>query len=242
MAQCHEIMEKFYLTGLEKHHPAQLSGGQQQRVALARILISKPEILLLDEPFSALDSYLRWELEQELMRVLKEFPGPSILVSHNRDEVYRISSKVAVILDGHVDSCAEKKELFAHPPTYESALLTGCKNFSRVRRIDDTHVEALDWGTTLTCNSQVSEDIHWIGVRPHFVRFADGPGENIIPCHVLQVIDNLTDIIVMFSTPGGADQHSQLYLRFKHTEWKAHQDKETIFLYFDPKSILLLRE
>jgi molybdate transport system ATP-binding protein len=241
LRQCREIMEKFYLTGLEKHRPAQLSGGQQQRVALARILISQPEALLLDEPFSALDSYLRWELEQELMRVLKDFSGPSVLVSHNRDEVYRISSKVAVILDGRVDCFGDKETLFAHPPTYESALLTGCKNFSRVRRVDDTHVEALDWGASLTCGAPLPEDIRYIGIRPHFVHPVDGPGENVIPCRVLQVIDNLTDVIVMCATPGGAEHHAQLYLRFKHPEWQRFQGREQLFLSFDPKAILPLR-
>ncbi len=238
---CQEIMEKFYLTGLERHRPSQLSGGQQQRVALARILISRPEILLLDEPFSALDSYLRWELEQELMRVLKDFKGTSILVSHNRDEVYRISSKVAVILDGRVDAIAPKEPLFAAPPTYQSALLTGCKNFSRVTRLDDTHVEALDWGVTLTCQGPLSQDIRWIGVRPHFVHPVDGPGENVISCRVLQVIDNLTDVIVMCATPGGEIRESQLYLRFRHSEWKQYQNNSQLNLYFDPRAILPLQ-
>ncbi len=238
--QCREIMEKFYLTPLAAHRPAQLSGGQQQRVALARILISQPEILLLDEPFSALDSYLRWELEQELMRVLQDFPGTSILVSHNRDEVYRISDRVAVILDGRVDCCAPKQELFSTPPTYQSALLTGCKNFSRVRRLDERHVEALDWGATLTCSLPLDETVCYIGLRPHFAHLTDGPGENVVPCRVLQVIDNLTDIIVILATPGGDSGHSQLYLRFKRADWQPYADAQTVSLRLDPSSLLPL--
>ena len=72
-----EILEKFELNGLEGHKPSELSGGQQQRVALARIFLSSPDILMLDEPFSALDGYLRWNLEQELLDVLKDFAGPT---------------------------------------------------------------------------------------------------------------------------------------------------------------------
>ena len=78
-----EKLRMFRLEGLEKKHPAQLSGGQQQRVALARILCSEPQAILLDEPFSALDSYLKWNLELELTELLSGFRGPILWVSHD---------------------------------------------------------------------------------------------------------------------------------------------------------------
>ncbi|MDR1622945.1 MAG: ATP-binding cassette domain-containing protein, partial [Synergistaceae bacterium] len=95
------LVEKFHLRGLERHYPGQLSGGQQQRAALARIMAGNPSILMLDEPLSALDSYLRWQLEEELLQILEEFEGTTLYVSHNRDEVFRLCKKVCVMNLGH---------------------------------------------------------------------------------------------------------------------------------------------
>ena len=84
-AKVGEMIERFRLTGLEKRYPGQLSGGQQQRVALARILAYEPEALLLDEPFSAMDTYLREGLRLELSKVLADYDGVSVMVTHDRD-------------------------------------------------------------------------------------------------------------------------------------------------------------
>ena len=89
-AACAEMLRAMRLEPLAKRYPAQLSGGQQQRAALARILVGKPRILMLDEPFSALDSYLREEVEGEVGSLLASFAGTALLVTHNRDEAYRL--------------------------------------------------------------------------------------------------------------------------------------------------------
>ena len=96
-----EIARRFFISGLEDHYPSQLSGGQQQRVALARIMASDPAVIMLDEPLSALDSFLHWQLELKLSRILREYSGTTIYVSHNRDEVYRLCDRVCVINEGH---------------------------------------------------------------------------------------------------------------------------------------------
>ena len=89
------------LSGYERRKVYTLSGGEQQRVALARILCAKPEAILLDEPFSALDSYLKWQLELELSDLLAAFRGPILWVSHDRGEVFRSCRQICVLDHGH---------------------------------------------------------------------------------------------------------------------------------------------
>ena len=145
-----EALSSFGLTDLQDRLPAQLSGGQQQRVALAGILVSQPHILMLDEPFSALDSHLRFRMEQEVRQVIHRYGKTVLLVSHSRDEVYRMADRVAILNDGHIDAIGTREEVFSHPGTRAACALTGCKNISSIRRLDQTHAYALDWGIRLT--------------------------------------------------------------------------------------------
>ena len=131
-----EMIEKFELTGLADRLPGQLSGGQQQRVALARIMAYEPDVILLDEPFSALDVFLKDRLQQELIEMLKDYEGTVIMVSHSRDEIYRFSEELLIMDQGKPVIYGETKEIFAKPVYKEAAKLTGCKNFSRIKRVD----------------------------------------------------------------------------------------------------------
>ncbi|MBR6713079.1 MAG: ATP-binding cassette domain-containing protein [Selenomonadaceae bacterium] len=148
LSKLKQNIERFQLHGLENAYPNQLSGGQCQRVALARVLASHAEFLLLDEPFSALDSYLKWQLELELVQILKHYGG-AILVTHDRGEVFRLSDKVAVLHDGLISTVDSTQELFLNPKTLQAAILTGCK-VSRLRKIADNQFLAVDWDTILT--------------------------------------------------------------------------------------------
>ena len=105
-----ELMESFGLSELSGHYPRQLSGGQQQRTALARILVSEPQILMLDEPFSALDSELKFHMEAEVREVIRRFGKTAILVSHDRGEAYRLSDRIAMMRDGMAEKILSKEE------------------------------------------------------------------------------------------------------------------------------------
>ena len=144
------MLSMFHLEGLEKRVPVQLSGGQQQRVALARALVMEPEVLLLDEPFSALDEHLRSTMTKQLIDILADYNGVTLFVTHNMEEAYRICTTLLVLSEGNITASGDKEEIFNAPPTLAAARLTGCKNISTVRKIskekwEHLKVRSLPW-------------------------------------------------------------------------------------------------
>jgi len=178
LARAHEQVRAFRLDGLERHRPAQLSGGQQQRCALARIMANEPELLLLDEPFSALDGYLRWQLELELADTLRAFPGGVVFVSHNRDEVYRMCDRVCVLTNGHSGRTVPTRELFDAPATLAEAVMSGCKNVSAATPVGDHALSCVDWGVTLACEREAAGSDH-AGIRAHDLRLVEADGRAV---------------------------------------------------------------
>lgn len=165
--QAARMIERFQLKGLEKRLPNQLSGGQQQRVALARILACEPEVILLDEPFSALDVYLRDQMQRELMRMLKDYPGIVIMVSHNRDEVYRMSQELLILDQGKLAGQGETKRVFANPTNVVTARLTGCKNIAAAKLWEDGLLHVEDWGLAFPLRDRGSQKIGAVAIRAH---------------------------------------------------------------------------
>ncbi|MBF2072831.1 MAG: sulfate/molybdate ABC transporter ATP-binding protein [Synechococcales cyanobacterium C42_A2020_086] len=168
-----EQLKQVQLLELGDRYPHQLSGGQQQRVALARALATEPDVLLLDEPFSALDTHLRSELEKQLITTLSSYRGLTLFVSHNLEEAYRVCQKLLVLDQGKVVAAGDKQVIFDRPGTLAVAQLTGCKNYSRIQHINRYTVRALDWSCILqTVDSVLPVHTH-IGIRAHQITFLD---------------------------------------------------------------------
>lgn len=163
-----EALAMFQLRGLERHRPCQLSGGQQQRVALARVLVNRPELLLLDEPFSALDAHLRLKLQISMLGVLRNYARPALLVTHDRNEAYRMCDAIAVMSDGVANQPVDTKALFANPGTVAAAALTGCKNITPAKRVGENRLYAPEWGVTLQTSLPVPDDVTHVGIRAHY--------------------------------------------------------------------------
>lgn len=166
-ARIEQLLHRFELDGLGKRYPSQLSGGQQQRVAVARVLASEPDVLLLDEPFSALDAYLKESLQLDMKNRLEDFDGYAVMVTHDREEVYKLCPSLMLLEHGQVDNFGLTADLFKQPGTVAAARLTGCKNLSRATKKDDLTVFAEDWNLTLKTADAVPDDLTHIGVRAH---------------------------------------------------------------------------
>lgn len=196
-----EYIRKFHLEGLEDHLPGQLSGGQKQRCALARMLIGAPKLLMLDEPFSALDSHLRWQLERELLAILRDFQGTVLLVSHDRDEVYRMADHIAVYDTGKIDRFDEKWALFREPVTRTAALLTGCKNIAAAE-VSGKNITVPEWGLTYETNHPLPS-LGYLGIRARKLRPAHAPGVNIFPYQIIEEIPGAFSDILMVTLAEG---------------------------------------
>lgn len=175
-------IREYRLEGLRLRYPSELSGGQQQRVALARMLVSNPKMIMLDEPFSSLDSYLKELLQQQLIETLAEYQGDILLVTHSQEEAYRFCEKLLILHNGRSILAGDTQELFSKPIKKEAARLTGCKNISAVHRLDRHTLEAADWGIRLTLQQEISESIRYVGLHAFdFVPFWQQPEKNYIP-------------------------------------------------------------
>ena len=235
-AAVRHIMDSFGISELAKRYPHQLSGGQQQRVALARILVSAPRILLLDEPFSALDSHLRFSLEQEVRKVIHDFGKTVIMVSHDRDEVYRMADSIAVISAGRVEAFGSKHDVFKNPQTKTAAMLTGCKNISRIESRGEGHIFAVDWGIELSANNGFAS-AEYVGLRMHSI-YA-GSGINSFKCRVAEEIENPFSYTIMLR-PIDAQEGKPIGWEMDKEKWLAIRAEE-IAVCFPAESLLPLK-
>ena len=203
-ARCAGMLRALRLEELASRRPAELSGGQQQRTALARILVGKPKILMLDEPFSALDSYLREEVEGEVGSLLAGFAGTALLVTHNRDEAYRLCRDMIVMDGGQVLRTGTTKEVFADPRSTAAARLTGCKNILPCTRVDAHSVRLAGCESPAAprrcrCRRACTA----VGIRAHdFAPCAPG-AENALPVELLSASENPFDWNLIFQLPDG---------------------------------------
>lgn len=221
-AQVDAELKRFGLDGFGKRYPSQLSGGQQQRVALARMLAAKPDILMLDEPFSALDAHLKGVLEQNLAGLFETFHGTILYVSHDIDEALRFCDRIAVIEKGHVMEVSTGNNLVNNPQSAASIRLSGCKNTTPAHWIDDHRVFLPAWGIEVETDKPAPKNLTYMGVRAFFLERAKEPGRNTYRVRVVRTSDSRFDRSVLLEfldrTPGSDPVVEQIENEMKYLE------------------------
>jgi sulfate transport system ATP-binding protein len=167
----HELLELVQLEGLAKRYPSQLSGGQRQRMALARALAVEPSVLLLDEPFGALDARVRKELREWLRRLHDEVHVTTIIVTHDQEEAMEVAGQIVVLNEGRVEQVGSPRELYERPANEFVMSFVG-----PVNRLGDTFVRPHDVELLLEpdagCSEAMVERVVHLGfeVRAELVR------------------------------------------------------------------------
>ena len=165
-ARVDQLLELVQLQGLGKRYPAQLSGGQRQRMALARALAVEPEVLLLDEPFGALDARVRKELRAWLRRLHDEVHVTTVFVTHDQEEAMDVSEQIVVMNDGEVEQVGQPRELYDAPANEFVMSFVGQAN-----RFGDSWVRPHDFQLTRAEAQELEvEEGQIVHVRPHRAR------------------------------------------------------------------------
>ena len=162
------LTSRLEISDLLERDPGSLSGGQQQRVALARILIIRPHVLLLDEPFSALDSSIRETLRDMVMDLVDELDIVTLLVTHDLEEAFVFGNELVLVRQGRIIETGERDKLYQHPRYIESARLLGFANMFPVTN-STGKAATIESGDTFFCSSGLEENKPFLCIRPEYI-------------------------------------------------------------------------
>lgn len=177
-----KVMDILKVCGLEefaKRFPAQMSGGQRQRVALARALVIEPKLLLLDEPLSNLDAKLRVNMRMEIKRIQKQLGITTIFVTHDQEECFSISDKVAVMNKGVIEQYDTPENIYSRPKTEFVARFIGFENFADMTKVSEHQFKAAD-GSVFTSEFGCEQEVCMATIRPDDIVLAADQTENTV--------------------------------------------------------------
>ena len=232
-----EIIKKVEISSLLNRYPKELSGGQQQRVAIARTLTRDPEVLLFDEPLSALDTYLKSQLEEWLEGLISDFSGPVVFVSHNISEASRICDNIAIISQGSIIESGGMEEVLYSPTSLKTAIIAGCKNISQISLNDNKGIEAKDWNIILQVDRPIPNETNYIGIYSKDILLCKN-SVNSFSCKIKEIRKGLNLVNLYLSPPTGK---GIIHLELTPREFRNINLSNSIDIYLPPNKIMLLK-
>jgi spermidine/putrescine transport system ATP-binding protein len=224
-------LEMLGLQDMAGRFPHQLSGGQQQRVALGRALVNEPEVLLLDEPMSALDARLRAQVQVELRRLQRKLGQTFILVTHDQAEALVVSDRLAVMSQGRIIQFGTPKEVYEQPKTRFVAEFLGAANLIQGRRLNEGIESDIGF---FHLNAIPTWDHGPVAIRPERIRIAaDPPEKNGVKVQVREAIYRGTNLD-LWCDPGP--------LRVRTTAQQNYEPGEEVWLELPPEGLVILDE
>ena len=223
-----EMLELVQLSGYEARKPRQLSGGQQQRVALARALVTRPKVLLLDEPLGALDRRLRQEMQVELRQIQRNAGVTAIFVTHDQEEALTLSDRIAILDQGRIVQAGAPQEVYERPTTAFAAQFLGDANI--LAGTPDGHGLTLADGTRITCAGATGR----VAVRPEKMLVAADSGAlpgglvNRLGGTVLQAIYSGNSVTYRIASPSAGSQPLLAFVQNRSGELLAPKTPVTL--------------
>ncbi len=246
-----QLLGKMHIGELGQRFPKQLSSGQQQRVALARALAPEPDILLLDEPFSALDSQVQERLAIELLSLQSFYKGNILLVTHNLAEGYKMASRIAVYYSGQVIQCDSKQKVIISPANHTVARLTGVRNLFKGSVIEiqgenafvliPEFQEKVRIELKGTAKPVLNQSIN-LGIRPEYVHLSDNPVENTLKCVVDRMIEGIASIDCFFYIQGKTDSRHLIEATLSKADAGRISTGQECFLHLHPEHLNILKD
>jgi len=243
-----ELLELMHIPDLGNRYPKEISSGQQQRVALARAIAPSPDALLLDEPFSALDTPQRERLEYELIGLQEMYKKDFLFVTHDLAQGYKLSTRLAVFDSGCVAQCGCKNSIVTEPTNRTVAKLTGIKNLmeGHIVSINGRDIRVLVPELEKPLKILNSNHNHlavgqpvFIGIRPEYVQLVDQEGENTICCNTLQLVDGVTSIHGRFNATSDVEKKYNFELDLLRFLSTGTAEGCSCLLYFPPERLVI---
>jgi len=245
-----DLLEIIHIPALKNRYPFELSSGQQQRVALARAIAPEPEALLLDEPFSALDTFRKERLEFELLTLQQYYLGDILFVTHDLTQGFKLGTRLAIYDNGRIVQCDNREEVISSPVNRTAARLTGVKNlFDGIVTGSDNHSAIIyipEFGTSLKTTDYSAAKLYVdqmvvLGIRPEHIEIFEEPTENTIPCREGHQVVGVTNIHYYYYAE--RDNNKRYHLescRPRPLLPPCFEAGKPCYLYFPPERIITL--